>query len=47
MEKLRTLSLSSNYLASVPLFGVATNLYEWQIVMYSRKAELEKDPNFF
>ena len=29
------------------IYGMATNLYEWQIVHYNRTAELQKEINYF
>ena len=41
---MRHLARSRN---SDEIFGIVTNLYEWQILHYSRTTEISNEPNFF
>ena len=44
MEDMRFLSRARNV---DEFYAIATNLYDWQFVYYSRVKDLAKDPDFF
>ena len=44
MEEMRFLARARN---CEEIFGIATTLYEWQFLHYSRKGELEKTKDFY